>query len=170
MSLPFWPLKLALRGLPDSIHNILLSRAFNHLLNGQTFSSRLSFLNGKRLWLSINDTGNSWHFAIKDGGFIPDPLTAKPEIHIKGDLKHFLLLATRSEDPDTLFFARQLSIEGNTEDSLYLKNMLDAMEFDTEQHFKAFIGEAIGLRLAELFKKLQLQTTFQRWTSTLTAD
>jgi len=155
MQLPFWPLKLALRGIPDSLHARLLSHSFNHLMKGQSFHSRLDYLHGKRLWLSLTDTGNSWHFLIQDGRFQPDPLASPPDIHISGKLHHFLLLATRNEDPDTLFFARQLNMEGNTEDGLYLKNMLDAMEFDSEAHFKAFIGEAIGLRLAAHLKRLQ---------------
>ncbi|MCW9024794.1 MAG: SCP2 sterol-binding domain-containing protein [Gammaproteobacteria bacterium] len=163
MELPTWPLKLALRSLPDGLHNHLLSRTFNHFLNGQRFAQRLSYLNGKRLWLTINDTNNSWHFRINKGQFVPDHLQAQPEIHIKGDFKHFILLATRNEDPDTLFFARQISIEGNTEDSLYLKNLLDAMEFDTEAHFKAFIGEALGLRLASLFNRTNAGERLQRF-------
>ncbi len=156
MKLPLWPLKLALRGIPDTIHSRLLSHSFNHLMKGQCFSSRLEQLQGKRLWLTITDTGNTWCFRIHDGRFLPDRLQSNPEIHISGKLNHFLLLATRNEDPDTLFFARQLSMEGNTEDGLYLKNMIDAMEFDSEAHFKAFIGEAIGIRLAAQLKRLDL--------------
>ncbi len=156
MKLPLWPLKFALRGIPDAIHSRLLSHSFNHLMKGQSFSSRLDQLQGKRLWLTITDTGNTWRFRIQDGRFLPDHLQSDPEIHISGKLNHFLLLATRNEDPDTLFFARQLSMEGNTEDGLYLKNMIDAMEFDSEAHFKAFIGETIGVRLAAQFKRLDL--------------
>ncbi len=156
MKLPLWPLKLALRGIPDALHSRLLSHSFNHLLKGQCFSSRLDELEGKRLWLTITDTGNTWRFQIQHGGFLADPLASPPEIHISGKLDDFLLLATRNEDPDTLFFARRLSMEGNTEDGLYLKNMIDAMEFDSEAHFKAFVGEAIGIRLAAQLKRLNL--------------
>ena len=154
MKLPLWPMKLALRGIPDAVHARLLSHGFNHLLQGQSFSSRLQQLQGKRLWLTITDTGSTWRFRVQDCRFQPDRLQSKPDIHISGNLNDFLLLATRKEDPDTLFFARQLSMEGNTEDGLYLKNMLDAMEFDTEAHFKAFMGKAVGIRLAALFRHL----------------
>ena len=40
----------------------------------------------------------------------------------------FLRLAQRQEDPDTLFFSRRLSIEGDTELGLVVKNALDALE------------------------------------------
>jgi len=147
-------MKLALRGIPDRVHAHLLSHGFNHLLPGQSFSSQLQQLQGKRLWLTISDTGSTWRFRIQDCRFQPDRLHSKPDIHISGKMNDFLLLATRKEDPDTLFFARQLSMEGNTEDGLYLKNMLDAVEFDIEAHFKAFTGEVIGVHLAKLFKHL----------------
>ena len=40
------------------------------------------------------------------------------------------MLATRSEDSDTLFFQRRLSLEGSTELGLQLKNLLDGIEMD----------------------------------------
>jgi predicted lipid carrier protein YhbT len=40
----------------------------------------------------------------------------------------FVLLALRKEDPDTLFFDRQLVIEGDTELGLIVKNALDRVE------------------------------------------
>jgi predicted lipid carrier protein YhbT len=39
-----------------------------------------------------------------------------------------MLLARRQEDPDTLFFSRRLSMEGDTELGLLVKNTLDAIE------------------------------------------
>jgi hypothetical protein len=38
------------------------------------------------------------------------------------------LAATRKEDPDSLFFNRRLSLEGDTELGLVVKNTLDALE------------------------------------------
>ena len=40
----------------------------------------------------------------------------------------FLKLAQRKEDADTLFFSRRLSMEGDTELGLVVKNTLDALE------------------------------------------
>jgi predicted lipid carrier protein YhbT len=42
-----------------------------------------------------------------------------------------LLLATRKEDADTLFFRRQLKTSGDTELGLYVKNFLDGLEPET---------------------------------------
>ena len=50
----------------------------------------------------------------------------------------FLQLVARQEDPDTLFFNRELSIEGDTELGLIVKNMLDAVEWPKLPQIPAF--------------------------------
>jgi predicted lipid carrier protein YhbT len=47
---------------------------------------------------------------------------------IRATAYDFLMLATRREDPDTLFFSRRLAIEGDTELGLFTKNALDALD------------------------------------------
>ena len=53
---------------------------------------------------------------------------SEPDITITATLSVFLRLLAREEDPDTLFFNRELSVEGDTELGLMVKNMLDAVE------------------------------------------
>ena len=45
--------------------------------------------------------------------------------------RDFMLLLTRREDPDTLFFSRRLVSEGDTELGLSVKNLLDAVDPET---------------------------------------
>lgn len=52
------------------------------------------------------------------------------EATIRGSLTAFKTLAERHQDPDQLFFQRQLVIEGDTELGLGLKNLLDSLEWD----------------------------------------
>ena len=51
-----------------------------------------------------------------------------PDLTISASARDFLALARREEDPDTLFFSRRLSMEGDTELGLMVKNTLDALE------------------------------------------
>ncbi len=44
-------------------------------------------------------------------------------------LRDFHLLASRREDADTLFFARRLVMEGDTDLGLIVKNTLDAVDW-----------------------------------------
>ncbi len=56
---------------------------------------------------------------------------AEADVTIEGTVYTFLLLATRKEDADTLFFHRQLKTSGDTELGLHVKNFLDGLEPET---------------------------------------
>ena len=148
-------LQLFLNVVPEKLHGQATALACNHLLKGQTISRRLEALEGKRLWLTILDSDTRLPFRFQNGHLRYDASRDKPDIHIRGELKYLLQLATRNEDADTLFFARQLSMEGNTEDGLLLKNFLDAMEFDTEAHLQAWLGTFIARRALPVLKLVQ---------------
>ena len=53
------------------------------------------------------------------------------ELMMRANAAQFLQLATRQEDPDTLFFNRTLVVEGDTELGLIIKNLLDSLETTT---------------------------------------
>jgi predicted lipid carrier protein YhbT len=129
-----------LRTLPDSAHAAVSSRLANHMLRGQAQAERLEPLEGKRLCLAVLDAGSEWHFRVSGNRLHRDPEDGPWDARISGNLADLLLLATRSEDPDTLFFARRLNLEGDTETALYVKNFLDALEFDRDAHLESVIG------------------------------
>lgn len=157
MSLALKPLSHFLRIIPDKVHTHLLSHFGGHLMKGQEIISRLDFMEGKRLKLTIKDTGNCWKFIIR-GNRLVDDMNSKniSDVHIQGDLKTFLLLATGNEDPDSLFFSRHLSLEGNTEDGLYIKNLIDAMDFDTTIYLKSIVGQTLATRIAPMIEHLEM--------------
>jgi len=143
MRLPLWPLRRFLRACPDRIHTDIISHLANHLLGTQSRGSeRLLELDGKRICLAITDTDNSWQFRVQGPKLLRDDHGQPWDVCIRGKLVDFLLLATRAEDPDSLFFARRLSIEGDTEIGLHVKNLLDSFDMDWEAHFSAFLGDA----------------------------
>lgn len=156
------PVKLFLRTLPDSVHNRLFSRLCTQLLRGQPIANKLEKLHGKVLQLTFTDTGNSWRFKVEAGTLKADLNNHSPvDVHIQGSLKTFLLLATHNEDPDTLFFNQELSLEGNTEDGLYLRNILDAMEFDTNAHLQSIFGKSIAGVIAPLVERVNIGSRLQ---------
>lgn len=146
MNVPLKPLSLAMRATPSAVQTALLARLFNHLLRGQSIDEQLAVLNGKRLAIEITDTASVLNFTIKRGRLYRTGETgAVPrDVCIRGRLEHFWLLATRQEDPDTLFFHRQLQIEGETETGLYVKNLLDSLDYNWEAHFQAVLGRRLG--------------------------
>ena len=75
-----------------------------------------------------------------------------------------LALASRAEDPDTLFFQRRLALEGDTAIGLRVKNLLDALDFDLDAHCTAVLGRHAGPRAASLARALAACTRALRAT------
>jgi O2-independent ubiquinone biosynthesis accessory factor UbiT len=93
-------------------------------------AGELAVLEGKFFSIHVRDTGGQAWFTYRNGRF--RPLFAKPEtvdLAFSANLAAYLQLLARQEDPDTLFFNRELEITGDTELGLIVKNMLDAVEW-----------------------------------------
>jgi len=154
------PLRLLLRTLPNTLHSEVFARLFNHLLKGQYMAEQLGDLEGKRLCLSITDSRSELLLVIRRQRFVRLPkgdASAAWDVRIAGRLDDFWLLVTRSEDPDTLFFHRRLVLEGETETGLYIKNMLDALDFDWDAHFEAVLGARLGPLAGRAVRRLKLE-------------
>lgn len=85
-------------------------------------------LNDKKLRIVVTDARITFDFKWAGAGFVACHPTLAPDLTIGASAHDFLLLARRQEDPDTLFFSRRLSMEGDTELGLLVKNTLDAIE------------------------------------------
>ncbi len=136
-------LRLPLRLLPDTVHAQVFARAFNHLMRGQTLARRLPALDGKVVRIEVSDVPNRIDFVIH-GERLLAARGRTPDVTIRGPLADFWRLATRAEDPDTLFFQRRLAIEGDTETGLHVKNLLDALDYDFEAHVRAVLGKRLS--------------------------
>jgi len=144
------PIKAGLKLLPDTFHTDIITGIVNHLMRGQDIGKQLDYLEGKRICLAISDTGNSFHIRITDRRLVRSSSHLAWDVRITGKLENFWRLANRSEDPDTLFFNRDLELEGDTDAALYLKNMLDALEFDLDNHLQ----EIVGTRLSPFLRQI----------------
>lgn len=90
----------------------------------------LELLEGRSFLVEVLDTGGRACFTYRAGLFRPlFSAPQNPNLSFRANLSAFMQLLARQEDPDTLFFNRELSIEGDTELGLTVKNMLDAVEW-----------------------------------------
>ena len=107
----------------------------------------LAEIDGRTFRVSVLDTGGIADFTVQNGVFRP-LLKANdtPDLHFSANLSAFLQLLSRQEDPDTLFFNRELTIEGDTELGLIIKNMLDAVDWSVLQHALARLPLPAALR------------------------
>ena len=117
--------------LPQWPHALVLVAGLNALKKMKLLpDDSLELLDGKCFVVDVLDTGGCAAFTYRGGLF--RPLFARPQspdLAFAANLSAFLQLVARQEDPDTLFFNRELSIEGDTELGLVVKNMLDAVDW-----------------------------------------
>ena len=154
MATPPHPLVLPLRLLPASVHASALAQALSHLLRGQPLAARLRELDGKVVGIDIIDVPCRLSFLIRDER-LHAAVGTPADVDIRGSLNDFWLLASRREDPDTLFFQRRLCIEGETETGLHVKNLLDSLEYDWRAHFRDVFGEPLGSAVGRLVSSLR---------------
>jgi O2-independent ubiquinone biosynthesis accessory factor UbiT len=122
------PLATLVSLLPAFPPSFALTRLLNVALDRIVLAENLQALHGKQIAIRVKDLGLSFFFIIEAGKFIPTRSGKVPDLVISATAHDFYLLATRREDPDTLFFSRRLMIEGDTELGLVAKNTLDAIE------------------------------------------
>lgn len=121
----------ALRLTPFSPQKFLLERLLKQFLLEPIADGDLEFLTDRVLKISVEDAGIGWRLSYLKGQLKILPLNGPSDATISGKARALVLLASRQEDPDTLFFRRELSIEGDTELGLEVKNLLDSVELDS---------------------------------------
>jgi len=117
--------------LPQWPHSLALATALNAAVRvGLLADDSLAPLENRSFVVEVLDAGGVAAFAYRDGLFRPLlTVPQAPDLCFQANLSAFLQLLARQEDPDTLFFKRALSITGDTELGLLVKNMLDAVEW-----------------------------------------
>lgn len=122
------PVGALLSRLPAYPGSLLFVSALNVALRPQLATDVTAMLVGKRLRLRVTDAQWAFDFEWRKDRFSATQNTGEADLTISASAYDFVLLARRLEDPDTLFFSRRLSMEGDTELGLLVKNTLDAIE------------------------------------------
>jgi O2-independent ubiquinone biosynthesis accessory factor UbiT len=117
--------------LPQWPHGLALVAGLNAALKMKLLpESELTALEDKLFRVQVLDTGGTAHFTYRGALFRPVfRAEREPDLAFAAHLSAYLQLLARQEDPDTLFFNRELEITGDTELGLLIKNMLDAVEW-----------------------------------------
>lgn len=122
------PVASLLSGLPAYPGSMLLVSALNLGLARLLPGDVRQFLLHKKLRIHVRDARLTFDFAWTGQRFAACPRQQATDLTLSASAHDFLRLAQRQEDPDTLFFSRRMSIEGDTELGLVVKNALDALE------------------------------------------
>lgn len=129
-----WKFPAALRAivqcLPEGPPARLVALALNTALRAGLLSrTALAPLLGKSFCIEASDAGLRVRLEYGAQGFRVYSRSGITDFTLRATLADYARLALRREDPDTLFFARRLVIEGDTELGLVAKNALDAVDW-----------------------------------------
>ncbi len=124
------PLALPLRLIPAAAHNLVLVSLLNRICAPELADGELDFLQDRVMLIRVSDAGLSYRITLTKRRLQAAASSRIHDLSIEGTVYDFLLLASRREDPDTLFFNRRLRLGGDTELGLYVKNFLDALELE----------------------------------------
>lgn len=124
------PLSLPIGLIPTVAHSRVLVTLLNRIFAPELADGELDFLEGRVMRVNVVDARLSYLITLVAGRLEAAPKQSPHDLSIEGSIYDFLLLATRREDADTLFFNRRLRLGGDTELGLYVKNFLDALELD----------------------------------------
>ncbi len=124
-------IKLATRTTPFALQKIIAEKILPQAFSEALEDGDMDFLKQHFIELNIHDLQYRLTLTLVNQKLCIVKPTARPDVSIGGDLYEFIRLAARKEDPDTLFFQRRLTIEGDTEMGLEVKNLIDSIDMTT---------------------------------------
>lgn len=117
------------RYVPFGLQKRVIEQAMKRLFAEPLNDGEFDVLEGRWLRIEVSDLGMAWSLT-RDAVGLRLAKESPVDVCIRGNWKEFLLLASRQEDPDTLFFRRRLVIEGDTDLGLAIKNLVDSLDPD----------------------------------------
>lgn len=141
-------LRLPLQFTPVGLRDRLFITTINRLFKQELMDDELNFLQDKVVAIQVTDAALQLRFTLKEQQIKSCHQDCAADLTIAGSAYDFLLLISRREDPDTLFFNRRLKLAGDTELGLYVKNFLDAMDMTERWTMISKLSDRVS-RIAE---------------------
>jgi predicted lipid carrier protein YhbT len=124
-------LAVPLRLLPEPLLRQGSQQLIEQVLAAPLAEGRLDECVGRRISVEVTDLGLRWVVAIGDRRIDVLAPGADAEATVRGTATDLLLLSSRLEDADTLFFHRRLQLTGDVELGLVLRNLLDQLRWES---------------------------------------
>ncbi|WP_392562108.1 SCP2 domain-containing protein [Orbus sturtevantii] len=124
------PLKI----VPFSLKRKIIERLLQTQFERSLIDGDLDFLENRWLKIEVRDLQLVWFISNVNNKLI----VSRSEIadaSFSGNTNDLVLIATRRQDPDTLFFQRKLIVEGDTELGLCVKNLMDSIDLESMPKF-----------------------------------
>lgn len=136
----------------EAMPSIVAAHLVNVWMRDRVPAWRLAELAGKKVRVCLTDVPVTVDLAISPQGVSAAP-GAAPNVVFRGSAADIWRLVIRAQDPDTLFFERRLSIEGETETGLQIKNALDALDVSWEALLRVALPRPIAAGIIHLYRR-----------------
>ena len=113
--------------LPRRLQATVLRPLLQAALAAPIRAGRFDVLGGRWIRIEVTDLHIGWSLRVT-GGRLGLDARAPAEARVAAAWRDLLMLASRHEDPDALFFRRRLVIDGDTELGLAVKNLIDGLD------------------------------------------
>jgi predicted lipid carrier protein YhbT len=120
-----------LRLLPEPLLRHGSAQVIAQVLTTPLMAGRLDEFAGRRIGVEVTDLQLRWVVAIGERRVAVLGPGAEAQATVRGTATDLLLLASRLEDADTLFFHRRLQLTGDVELGLALRNLLDQLPWES---------------------------------------
>jgi len=129
--------------LPAQLQIGLISKVLNRMFLTDCQQGELDFLADKTVVIEVTDFDFLFSLQLEQNSLRVSACNElqkqQADLRVKASSSDFFLLCSGQADPDTLFFQRRLSMLGDTELGLYLKNFLDC--FDATAHLPSSVWQ-----------------------------
>lgn len=116
-----------LRRIPIGWQATLFEAAMRRVLSAPIEKGALELLVDRKLGIEVSDLALRWVVVLREGRMQVCKPDEMAEATVRGTATDLMLLASRREDADTLFFQRRLLLTGDTELGLTARNLLDQL-------------------------------------------
>ncbi|EJA3102729.1 ubiquinone anaerobic biosynthesis accessory factor UbiT [Vibrio vulnificus] len=116
--------------LPQIVHKKVLLEGLKLVFKEALEDGDFEFLEDKWLKVEVKDLKLHWFISYQNDQLVIAEQPVSEDVCFSGNLNDLVLIAGRKEDPDTLFFQRRLTIEGDTELGLEVKNLMDSVDLE----------------------------------------
>ena len=152
-----------LKWLPQPLTAVTLGITLNLFFKRYPeLKNRLAELSGKVFQFDVEDLEQSFFMVVDEGGDVRIHTYSDTISHVtmSGSSGAFWALLFNTRDPDSLFFARELKLSGETDTGLHFKNILDNVEIDWEKELTSWLGAMVAkgvMRTAERLRTAKEQ-------------
>ncbi len=151
-------LAVPLKWLPRPLTAVGLSVTLNLFFQRYPeLKARLAELSGKVFQFEVEDLQHAFFMVVDEGGEVRIHTYSDTVAHVTmaGSSRAFLALLFNTRDPDSLFFARELKLSGETDTGLHFKNILDNVEIDWQRELAPWLGEKLAGATVRSVEQLQ---------------